>query len=112
MVEASIKESKISGGDRAVAWDGATTGGQELQNQVQLHFSSPDCLSASNCTNIINEALCSDGNCLRDQVLRKFMDPGSFILLLLGLVRWHPVYLSLHTSLHCLKALCTVKGTE
>ena len=35
MVEASIKESKISGSDRAVAWDGATTGGQELQNQVR-----------------------------------------------------------------------------
>ena len=34
MVEASIKESKISGNDRDVAWDGATMGGQDLQNQV------------------------------------------------------------------------------
>jgi hypothetical protein len=37
-VEASIKESQISGSDRAVAWDGATTGGQELQNQVCMLF--------------------------------------------------------------------------
>lgn len=34
IVEASIKDSKISGGDRPVAWDGATMGGQDLQNQV------------------------------------------------------------------------------
>ncbi len=33
-VEASIKEAKVSGGDRPVAWDGATMGGQDLQNQV------------------------------------------------------------------------------
>lgn len=41
-MEASIKDSKISGTDRAVAWDGATMGGQDLQNQVihpgLLHF--------------------------------------------------------------------------
>ncbi len=36
MVEASIKESKISGNDRDVAWDGATMGGQDLQNQVWM----------------------------------------------------------------------------
>lgn len=36
MVEASIKESKISGNDRDVAWDGATMGGQDLQNQVSM----------------------------------------------------------------------------
>ncbi|BDA49786.1 Splicing factor 3A subunit 1 [Coccomyxa sp. Obi] len=35
IVEASIKDSKISGTDRPVAWDGATTGGQDLQNQVR-----------------------------------------------------------------------------
>ena len=35
IVEASIKESKISGNDRDVAWDGATMGGQDLQNQVR-----------------------------------------------------------------------------
>ena len=40
MVEASIKESKISGNDRDVAWDGATMGGQDLQNQVRM---SPAC---------------------------------------------------------------------
>ncbi|CAL5220560.1 g2597 [Coccomyxa viridis] len=35
IVEASIKDSKISGNDRDVAWDGATMGGQDLQNQVK-----------------------------------------------------------------------------
>ena len=34
IVEASVRESKISGNDREVAWDGATMGGQDLQNQV------------------------------------------------------------------------------
>ena len=34
IVEASVRESKISGNDRDVAWDGATMGGQDLQNQV------------------------------------------------------------------------------
>ncbi len=34
IVEASIKDSKISGNDRDVAWDGATMGGQDLQNQA------------------------------------------------------------------------------
>ena len=36
MLEASIQESKISGGDRPIAWDGATMGGADLQNQVTL----------------------------------------------------------------------------
>ena len=40
MLEASIQESKISGGDRPIAWDGATMGGSDLQNQV-IHPPSP-----------------------------------------------------------------------
>ena len=46
IVEASIKDSKISGTDRPVAWDGATTGGQDLQNQVMCsaHHCSPTLL--------------------------------------------------------------------
>ncbi|KAK9825176.1 hypothetical protein WJX81_003205 [Elliptochloris bilobata] len=34
-VEASIKDSKVSGGDRPVAWDGVTRGGEDLANQVR-----------------------------------------------------------------------------
>jgi hypothetical protein len=34
LLEASIAESKISGGDRPIAWDGATKGGQDLAFQV------------------------------------------------------------------------------
>ena len=41
LLEASIAESKISGNDRPVAWDGATKGGDDLRNQV-LNFSAPN----------------------------------------------------------------------
>ena len=47
MVEASIKESKISGNDRDVAWDGATMGGQDLQNQVWLSPACKYCMPGS-----------------------------------------------------------------
>lgn len=47
IVEASIKDSKISGTDRPVAWDGATKGGQDLQNQVMCprHLHTPSHMS-------------------------------------------------------------------
>ena len=35
IVQASIADSRISGGDRPVAWDGATTSGDELRNQLR-----------------------------------------------------------------------------
>ncbi len=43
-MEASLNESKISGNDRNVAWDGATMGGQDLQNQVDLAPNQPPCM--------------------------------------------------------------------
>ena len=34
-MQQSINDSKISGGDRAVAWDGETRSGAGLQNQLK-----------------------------------------------------------------------------
>lgn len=40
LVQQSINESKISGGDRPVSWDGETRSGAGLQNQLkQIHDS-------------------------------------------------------------------------
>lgn len=35
LVQQSINDSKISGGDRPVAWDGETRSGAGLQNQLK-----------------------------------------------------------------------------
>lgn len=35
LVQQSINDSKISGGDRPVAWDGETRAGAGLQNQLK-----------------------------------------------------------------------------
>lgn len=37
-VEAALKESKVSGGDRPIAWDGVTRGGEDLANQVIIFY--------------------------------------------------------------------------
>ncbi len=50
LVQQSINDSKISGGDRPVAWDGETRSGAGLQNQLkQIQDSkvSPSCCWSS-----------------------------------------------------------------
>lgn len=51
-MQQSINDSKISGGDRPVAWDGETRTGAGLQNQLKqiqeskVWLSSYDCVSS------------------------------------------------------------------
>lgn len=49
MVQQSINDSKISGGDRPVAWDGETRTGAGLQNQLKQIQESKVWLSSCDC---------------------------------------------------------------